>query len=120
MTRWLSCGDAVRVALNSRRVYINFFSNENNELADRILELLEDSAVVAWYACLQDVIPVLTGMNILFQSNLPLPHLIHSELSSAKATLINMVGTAAARTRTELLPIGEVDTNTSFGAYANK
>jgi hypothetical protein len=120
MTRWLSCGDAVRVALNSRRVYINFFSNENNELADRILELLEDSAVVAWYACLQDVIPVLTGMNILFQSNLPLPHLLHSEISSAKATLINMVGTAgAARTRTELLPIGEVDTNTSFGAYAN-
>jgi hypothetical protein len=32
-----------------------------------------------------------------------------------------MVGTAGiARTRTELLPIGDVDVNTSFGAYANK
>ncbi len=48
-------------------------------------------------------------------------HLLHSEKSSAKTTLINMVGTAgAARTRTELLPIGEVDVNTSFNAYANK
>jgi hypothetical protein len=52
MTRWLSCGDAVRVAFNCRWVYINYFSNENNEVAESILELLEDSAVVAWYACL--------------------------------------------------------------------
>ncbi len=93
LTRWLSCAEAVRVVLNSRRVYINFFSNENNDLADNILEQLEDSAVIAWYACLQDVIPILTRMNILFQSSLPLPHLllVYSRICSAKATLINMV-----------------------------
>jgi hypothetical protein len=48
MTRWLSCGDAVRVAFNCRWVYINYFSNENNEVAESIFELLEDSPVVAW------------------------------------------------------------------------
>jgi hypothetical protein len=66
LTRWLSSAETVRVVLNSRRVYINFFSNENNDLADNILEQLEDSAVIAWYACLQDVIPILTVRNLLW------------------------------------------------------
>jgi hypothetical protein len=103
MTRWLSCGDAVWVALNSIRVYINYFSNENNEVAEGIL----DFGIVRGQ-CSSGLVRVstgrYTGMNILFQSNLPLSHLLHSEISSAKATLINMVGTAGAtRTRTELL-----------------
>ena len=37
---------------------------------------------MAWFACLQDVLPVLTGMNVLFQSKLPMPHLLHGRLSA--------------------------------------
>ncbi len=71
-------------------MYYNYFTNESNQNAEEIAELLEDSSVIAWYACLQDVLPVLTGMNVLFQSNLPLPHLLYPRISSAKAALINM------------------------------
>ena len=91
-TRWLSTTDAGRVVLNARDVYINFFFSEETDLASDILEQLEDSKIMAWYACLQDVLPVLTCTNILFQSTLPLPHLLHSQISQAKAKLINMVG----------------------------
>ena len=118
LTRWLSCADAVRVVLNSRLVYINYFSNENNDKSVAILDLLEDSNNFAWYACMHDVLPVLTRMNVLFQSSLPLPHLLHQKITTAKATLINMVGDRA--TRTELLPLESVNVDTSFGAYANK
>jgi hypothetical protein len=118
MTRWLSTADAVRVVLNARDVYINFFYGEENDLASNLLEKLEDSRIMAWYACLQDVLPVLTGLNVLFQSTLPLPHLLYSQITQAKAKLINMVGEGG--TRTELIYIDEVDVNTTFGAYANK
>ncbi len=84
MTRWLSCAEAVRVVLNSRNVYYNYFVNESNENAEEIAELLENGTVIAWYACLQDVLPVHTGMNVLFQSNLPLPHLLYPRISSAR------------------------------------
>jgi hypothetical protein len=53
LTRWLSCVEAVRVVLNCRVLFYHFF-----------VELLEDSAVIAWYACLQDVLPVLTSINV--------------------------------------------------------
>ncbi len=43
LTRWLSCAGAVRVILNCRDVYTNFFSNETTTGADDILELLEDA-----------------------------------------------------------------------------
>ncbi len=109
LTRWLSSEDAIRVILNSRLVYINYFSNETNDAASEILER---------FACLHDVIPVLTRMNVLFQSTLPLPHLLYPRISTAKATLVNMVGTGGART--EMTPVEAVDGNTSFGAYANK
>jgi hypothetical protein len=118
MTCWLSTADAVRLVLNARDVYINFFYSEETDLASNILEKLEDSRIMAWYACLQDVLPVLTGLNVLFQSTLPLPHLLYSQISQAKAKLINMVGEGG--TRTELISIQEVNVNTSFGAYANK
>ena len=118
LTRWLSSAEAVRVVLNCRHVYINFFINETNENANDILELLGDSYVLAWYACMHDVLPVLRRMNILFQSSLPLPHLLFAKISSAKTTLINMVGTGGARTN--LISLESVDVNTSFGAYANK
>ena len=118
LTRWLSCADAVRVVLNSRLIYINYFSNENNDTANNILEMLEDSTIFAWYACMHDVLPVLTRMNVLFQSSLPLPHLLYPKISTAKSTLINMVGTGG--TRTELLPLASVNVDTAFGAYANR
>ncbi len=60
-------------------------------------------------------------MNILSQSNLPLPHLLYPKIQSAKSTLMNMVNTGeTSRTRTELLPLELVDENTKFGAYTNK
>jgi hypothetical protein len=63
LTRWLSCPDAVRVMLKCRDFYTEFFSNEEGTKgASEILELLEDSAVIAWYACMHDVLPVLTGL----------------------------------------------------------
>jgi hypothetical protein len=40
MTRWLSTVDAVRVVLNARDVYINFFYSEENDKASAILDLL--------------------------------------------------------------------------------
>jgi hypothetical protein len=98
-------------------VYINFFINETNDNASDILELLEDSGILAWYACMHDVLPVLTRMNILFRSSLPLPHLLFEKISSAKTTLISMVGTGGARTN--LISLESVDvklTLASFGA----
>jgi hypothetical protein len=118
MTRWLSTADAVRVVLNARDVYINFFYSEENDKASAILDLLEDSVVMAWYACLQDVLPVLTGLNVLFQSRLPLPHILYAQISQAKAKLMHMVGEGG--TRNALIPLNAVDVNTKFGAYANK
>jgi hypothetical protein len=98
-------------------VYYNYFVNENNANAQNNLQLLEDSALIAWYACLKDVLPVLTGMNILLQSTSSLP-LSQFRISSAKATLINMVGTGV--TRVELIPLASVDIHTLFGAFADK
>ena len=47
LTRWLSCAEAVRVVFRCRDAYYNFFSNENNANAQEIVELLEDSALIA-------------------------------------------------------------------------
>ena len=57
-------------------------------------------------------------MNVLFQSSLPLPHLLYPRISAAKNTLINMVGQGAARTQLMLVTLVEQDTK--FGAFANK
>ena len=118
LTRWLSCAEAVRVILQSRDVYTVFFNNETTDKAQEILDLLEDSSVMAWYACMQDVLPVLTGLNILFQSSLPQPHLLYSKIQTAKATLINMVG--RGEVRTNMIPLASITINTSFGAFTNK
>ena len=106
------------VILNCRDVYTEFFLNETTTGANDILELLEDSSVMAWYACMQDVLPLLTGLNVLFQASKPLPHLLFTKITSAKAALINMVGTGPVRT--EIIPVATVDGDTSFGAYTNK
>jgi hypothetical protein len=121
MTRWLSSADAIKVLVTSRGTYQDFFQFENSDKGMEIYEWLHDNTVFGWYYCLLDVIPVLMGMNILFQSNLPLPHLLYPKIQSAKSTLMNMVNTGeTGRTRTELLPLELVDENTKFGAYANK
>ncbi len=49
---------------------------------------------------------------------LPMPHILYTKINSAKATLINMVGSGG--TRAELIPLASVVVNTSFGAYGNK
>jgi hypothetical protein len=82
LTRWLSCADAVRVVLSCRDVYTEFSLNETSDGAGVIVELLEDSTVMAWFACMQDVLPVLTGLNILFQASKPLPHLLYSKITT--------------------------------------
>jgi hypothetical protein len=68
---------------------------------------------------LQDVLPILTGLNVLFQSTLPLPHLLYRHIVAAKLTLINMIGPRGA-SRDTLIPIDSVKNDTLFGAYANK
>ncbi len=42
-------------------------------------------------------------MNVLFQSALSMPHILYTKVNSAKATLINMVGSGG--TRAELIPV---------------
>ncbi len=84
LTRWLSSAEAVRVALVCRDTYATFFMYETSEPGERINDLLQDNTIIAWYAFLMDVFPVLTGMNVLFQSTLPLPHLLYDRVMAAK------------------------------------
>jgi hypothetical protein len=75
---------------------------------------------MVWYACLQDVLPALTNLNVLFHPTIPLPllHIPCTKTSVAKATLMNMVDEGG--TRSELISLDTVDINTTYGAYANK
>jgi hypothetical protein len=57
-------------------------------------------------------------MNVLFQSSLPLPHVLYPRISAAKNTLINMVGQGAAQINLMLATL--VDKDTKFGAFGNK
>jgi hypothetical protein len=121
MTRWLSSVDAIKVLVTSRTTYQDFFQHETTQKGEEIFEWLHDNTVFGWYYCLIDVIPVLTGLNILFQSSLPVPHLLYPRIQLAKTTLIYMVCTEGmGGTRTELLSKDMVDQDTKFGAYATK
>ena len=121
MTRWLSSVEAIKVLVTSRLTYQDFFQHETTRKGEEIFEWLHDNTVFGWYYCLLDVIPVLTGLNVLFQSSLPVPHLLFPRIQVAKSTLINMVGTGdIGVTRTELMRRDIVDKDTKFGAYANK
>jgi hypothetical protein len=93
MTRWLSTADAVRVVLRYRDVYIIFFMQEETDKAFEILEVLEDSKVMGWYTCLQEVLPAVTTINVLFQSTLPLPHLLYGKITGLKAILMKLTQT---------------------------
>jgi hypothetical protein len=117
-TRWLSSREAMKVLVTSRRTYQNVFAEETSANEQKIYELLHDHSICARYNYLLDVLPVLTDMNVLFQSSLPLSHLPYPQISAAKNTLINMVGQGAART--ELMLATLVDKDTKFGAFGNK
>ena len=122
LTRWLSCESAVHVVINCRDAHVVYFANETQEQgastkSKLILEQLEDNCTIAWLYCLKDVLPVLTIMNCLFQSSLPLPHLLYDKVKSAKQTYINMVG--RRERRDSLMPLDEVSWETPFGAFAN-
>ena len=95
-----------------------FFVGETHDTGVAISDMLHDNTIIAWYACLQDVLPAITGMNILFQSKLPLPHLLYGRVTTAKSILINMV--VQGGTRVSLIPLEDVALNTRFGAFANK
>ncbi len=98
LTRWLSSLDAVKVMVSSCETYTNVFAEETSEKGCSIFDLLWNNFVFAWYHCLVDLLPIVNGMNVLFQASLPLPHLIYPKISAAKHKLINMVGTGNVRT----------------------
>jgi len=118
LTRWLSSLDAVKVLVTSCETYKNFFAEETSQKGCAIYDLLWNNFVFAWYHCLLDVLPIVNGMNVLFQSSLPLPHLLYPQIIAAKYKLINMVGTG--NVRTALMSVAAVCHDTTFGAYANK
>ena len=99
------------------------FENESAEpnasaKGDRIVGLLRENRITAWFYFLKGVLPVLTTTNVLFQSTLPLPHLLYDKIASAKHTYTNMVGRGA--TRRNLMRKREIMHDTPFGAFANK
>jgi hypothetical protein len=82
------------------------------------MEQLYFCLVLLFARCSMFCLPVLTGMNVLFQASLPLPRLLFPKISYAKQTLIiGMVGTVM---ETEIMPVKAVNEDTSFGAYVNK
>jgi hypothetical protein len=118
LTRWLSSLDAMKVMVTSCETYKIVFAEEKSEKECAIFDLLWNNFVFAWYDCLLDVLPIVNGMNILFQASLPLPHLLYPKISAAKHKLINMVGTG--NVRTALMPLETVSHDTTFGAYVCK
>jgi len=123
LTRWLSSESAVHAMVLCRDTYTIFFENESADpnasaKCDRIVDLLRENKIIAWFYFLKDVLPVLTTMNVLFQSTLPLPHLLYDKIASAKHTYTNTVGRGA--TRRNLMRKREIMHDTPFGAFANK
>ncbi len=66
--------------------------SEESSDTERIREQINNNAVFIWYYFLADIIPILTRMNVLFQSTLPLPHLLFEKVEAAKTQLILFVG----------------------------
>jgi hypothetical protein len=83
LTRWLSCADAVKVIVNSGNLYATFVvvaeceKRNPTDVCRQISDWLQDNTIMAWYHCLLDVLPVLTNVNVLFQSKLPIPHMLY-------------------------------------------
>ena len=112
LTRWLGCEACVNVIIGSRNAYALYFDHETTPESERIREQINNNAVFIWYYFLADIIPILTRMNVLFQSTLPLSHLLFEKVEAAKSQLILYVG---QEPREELLFEGLVTEDTIFG-----
>ena len=90
-------------------------SNTPEAKAHGICESFQDNAVMAWGYFLEDLLPILTDMNCLFQSDLPVPHLLYDKVQTAKAQLKLMCGQTP---REHVMSAAEVNWDTPFGAFA--
>jgi len=126
LTRWLCCREAVHTAIVGRESYCVYFAEEAARVerlgpgaveakAPMISMALQDNSLFAWAHFLEDVLPVLTNMNCLFQSDLPIPHLLYDKVQSAKAEIRIMCGQTP---RDDVMPPREVTDRTPFGAFA--
>ena len=73
--------------------------------APQISDALQDNTIFAWAHFLEDTLPILTNMNCLFQSDLPIPHLLYDKVQTAKAELTLMCGQTP---RDEVMATNEV------------
>ena len=122
LTRWLCCREAVHTVIVGRDSYCVYFAEESARLegdehakAHQISAWLQNNVIFAWAYFLEDVIPILTSMNLLFQASLPLPHLLFDSVESAKAAMRTMCGQTP---RDDIMPNNEVGEDTLFGAFA--
>ena len=122
LTRWLCCREANHVLIVGRDSYCSYFAEEAERIrniqeakAPQISSWLQDNALLAWAYFLEDVIPILTNMNVLFQSSLPLPHLLFDRVESAKRALRLMCGQTPIE---EPMGPNDVRFDTLFGAFA--
>ena len=122
LTRWLCCREANHVLIVGRDSYCVYFAEEAARMqgvpeakAPMISEWLQDNILIAWAYFLEDVIPILTNMNILFQSSLPLPHLLFDKVESAKRALCLICGQTPVDKPMEPK---DVTHSTIFGAFA--
>lgn len=122
LTRWLCCREANHVLIVGRDSYCIYFAEEAKRMdgipeakAPRISDWLQDNNKIAWAYFLEDVIPILTNMNVLFQSSLPLPHLLYDKVESAKASLCLMCGQNPVD---DPVQAKDVRHDTLFGAFA--
>jgi hypothetical protein len=124
LTRWLGCILCVRVLISDREAHVQYFdwkctpkagdpTGTKRAKAVTIRSRITDNASFAWYYFLEDVLPILTSMNILFQeATLPLPHLLYEKVDTAKAQFRGMVG---QEPRDNLMLEGDITFETPFG-----
>ncbi len=106
--------------ITGREAYVNYFRGESQPVANdpnhikpkRILSTLNDNALFAWFYLLEDTLPILNRMNVLFQATLPLPHLLFERVETAKDEMRFMVG---QEPRDDLFSESLVSADTPFG-----
>ena len=120
LTRWLSCIDCIKVLITGREAYVKYFTWEclpkgGRPVSEKALEIkdhITDNYTYAWFYFLSEAIPILTSMNVLFQSNLPLPHLLYDHVRGAQFQFNEVIG---QEPRIDLVDEGEVTHTTPFG-----
>lgn len=92
-TRWLSLTNVVNRILNQWEALRLFFDakwiEERLESAERIHVLLNDPATKAFYLFLQWVLPKVTNMNELFQSEKPVATVVHERMTECYLELLS-------------------------------